>query len=154
MFRERLLSDMDATTFVVLCLPPFRSKWFGPHYFRSHCACFLSLPVGESEVSLPLSGCCHTAIMLSHSRCLTRNFSRSLSALRQVGSKQIMCVRDVPRKVPPRCPCLMMRAELMIRPTSVSISSPVVAGHGQALTLWAKDRRTPSVDSLCRPCPR
>lgn len=41
------------------------------------------------QVSLPLSGWCHTAVMLSHSRCLTRNFSRSLSALRQVGNKQI-----------------------------------------------------------------
>lgn len=47
----------------------------------------LRLPTrGESKVSLPLTGCCRTATMLSRSRCLTRSFGRSLSALRQVGN--------------------------------------------------------------------
>lgn len=44
---------------------------------------------GVTGVSLPLTGCCHTATMLSHSRCLTRNFGRSLSAIRQVGNKRV-----------------------------------------------------------------
>lgn len=65
--------------------PSSRSTWFVPHDFRGVCAC----PLCVTGVFFPLTGCCHPAIMLSHSRCFTRNFGRSLSAIRQVGNKQV-----------------------------------------------------------------
>uniref|UniRef100_M4AJP2 Dihydrolipoyllysine-residue succinyltransferase component of 2-oxoglutarate dehydrogenase complex, mitochondrial n=2 Tax=Xiphophorus maculatus TaxID=8083 RepID=M4AJP2_XIPMA len=63
--------------------PPFSLRtWFIPRSFLDSCPRPVCL-IGVTGVPLPLTGCCHTATMLSHSRCLTRNFGRSLSAIRQ-----------------------------------------------------------------------
>lgn len=81
-------SEIDATNFRLPTpmIPPLLQAVGSSHTTSAVTVCASSALL---KVSLPLSGCCHTAIMLSHSRCLTRNFSRSLSVLRQVGNKQI-----------------------------------------------------------------
>lgn len=87
-FMKDSPSEIDATK-LKLPTPMLYHPLLAVGLFHTTSAVFACASSALLKVSLPLSGCCHTAIMLSHSRCLTRNFSRSLSALRQVGNKQI-----------------------------------------------------------------
>lgn len=87
-FMKYSTSEIDATK-LKLPNPDILPLLLAVGLFHTTSAVIACASSALLKVSLPLSGCCHTAIMLSHSRCLTRNFSRSLSALRQVGNKQI-----------------------------------------------------------------